>query len=185
MVDYGPDGIELRPGATIARRVDNPHGLTPPDSSLGLVVEFEGETIWLSVTSTRSGGSGTSETAEESGWPTFDEWLAAEVALQAGSSGLELVSMDDNGDLTPEQGVEILEQQADPDLTSYIGDSVTASAVAMVRRGDATWFVLVIREPGTKDSVTNFAAAKTDGATNVDEFIAFARTRGDEGGGLR
>lgn len=186
VVDYGPDGVvELRPGATIARRVDNPHAAVPPEKSVGLVVEFEGDTIWLSLTASRNGGGGTYENAAESGWTTFDQWLAADVALQAGDPGPRLVGIDDDGVLTPaEPGVEILDQQADPDLQSYGTSAAIASAVAMVTWEDETWFVLVVRHSASEDAVITFAASKADGAPTIDEFIAFAAARAD-GEGLR
>ena len=187
VVNYGPDGsITLRPGATIVRQVDNPRKLTAPERSVGLIVEFEGETIWLSAMAGPDGGGGIHENAAESGWATFDQWLAADVALQSRDAGVRLVSIADDGVLTPAlQGVEILEQQADPDLPDYGVDSATASAVAMVDWDGETWFALLVRFPRGEDTVVTFAADKADGATNVDEFIEFARARGDEGGGLR
>lgn len=186
VVNYGLDGvIELRPGATIVRRVDNPHSLTPPETSVGLVVEFEGETIWLSLDSSPTGGGGTFVKEADSGWATFDEWLADQVALQQGEPGLRLVSIDDEGVLTPAlPGVEIIEQQSDPDLEAYTGGVATASAAAMLTWDGETWFALVVRFPRGEDTVVSFAADKADGASNVEEFIEFARSRGD-GEGLR
>ena len=97
----------LRPGATIVRRVANPHRVSPPETSVGLVVEFEGDTIWLSLKASRNGGGGTYENAAESGWTDFDQWLAADVALQKGDSQVSPVSIDDAGVLTPaEPGVD-------------------------------------------------------------------------------
>jgi hypothetical protein len=43
------------------------------------------------------------------------------------------------------------------------------------------WFVLVLGFDG-EDGVTTFAAEKAGGATTLDEFVAFAADRGDEGG---
>lgn len=185
VVDYGPDGIVLRPGATIVRRVANPHRVLPPETSVGLVVEFEGDTIWLSLTASPSGGGGTYENAGESGWTDFDQWLAADVALQKGGSQVSPVAIDDEGVLTPaEPGVKILDQRADPDLPAYTDPSTTASAVAMISWEGENWFVLVVRFPG-EDAVTTFAASKADGASSLDEFIEFARARADDGSGLR
>ena len=43
------------------------------------------------------------------------------------------------------------------------------------------WFVLVMRFDGP-DGVTTFAARKAGGAQTLDDFIAFAADRADEGG---
>lgn len=185
VLSYGLDGVVLRPGATIVRRVDNPHAVTPPEKSVGLVVEFEGDTTWLSLTASPKGGGGTWEKATESGWTDFDQWLAADVALQKGDPQVSPVTIDDEGGLTPaEPGVEILDQRSDPDLPAYTDASSTASGVAMITWQGETWFVLVVRFPD-QDSVTTFAASKADGASSIDEFIEFATARADEGGGLR
>ena len=180
-----PDGLELRDGVTVLRRVDNPLRLEAPETSVGLVLEHDGTTTWMLATAAPDSGTGTSEEAARSGWPSFDMWLAEQVALQSGEPGLRLVAMDADGTLAArEPGVEVLEHVADPHVPEYVRGSTTASAAAKLTwRGD-TWFVLVVRDGG-EESVTTFAAAKTDGAETVAEFVEFARGRADDGGGLR
>ena len=183
LVDYRDGEVTVRPGATVVRRVDNPMGATPPASSVGLVVDFDGETTWLSITSGKNGGGATVEEEEESGWLTFDQWLAADVALQTHQPGLELVTIDDGVMRPAVPGVEILDQRADPDVPGYLDPTSTGSGLALVEWEGERWFVLVVELTGP-DSVTTFAAKKAEGAETLDEFIDFAEARAD-GGGLR
>lgn len=184
---WSSDGLELRDGVTLVRRVDDPHGLEPPATSLGLVLEHRGTTTWVSAIREGSGTSISSMDAADSGWLTFDQWLAEEVALQAGEPGLRLVTMDEGGDLRAhEPGVEIvdtLDTLGEPDLADYVGRSAAASAVAELTWRGATWFVLVVRDRG-QDHLTTVAADKAGGVASIDEFLDHMR-RAVEGGGMR
>jgi hypothetical protein len=176
------DGLVVRDGAEVVRRVDDPLGREPEGSSVGLVVEYAGKTTWMLLDTSHGGGSGTTEDAAESGWPTFDLWLADDVALQNGGHRLTLATFADDGTLRPgEDGVQILDQQANPDLPAYVGDTATASGVAMLRWRGETWFVLAVRFPH-EDVITTAAASKADGADDIGSFIDVARDRADEGG---
>jgi hypothetical protein len=136
----------------------------------------------MHLSASPSGGGGSYEDAAESGWPTFDLWLAADVALQKGQPGLTLATLADDGTLSPgEDGVQILDQQPDPDLPDYVNDSAIASGVAMLRWRGETWFVLVARYDD-QDAVTTVAASKAAGANDIESFLDFARDRVDEGG---
>ena len=85
-----------------------PREVTPPDYSLGVVYTFEGDTYWALVET--SGSS--SEVARQS-FPTFDYWLADEVALQDGDPTLALVEFGQGEMLLPRDGVEVLRQTGD------------------------------------------------------------------------
>ena len=180
LVNWSGGEPELRPGATVVQKVDDP--IESERDSIGLAVRFEGEVTWLVLMRMRHGWGASSEKAAESGWPTFDLWLAEQAALQAGEPGLRLVEMDADGTVSPAlPGVEVLDQQADPDLAAYGTAAATASTVALVDWRDERWFVLALLHP-EQDTVITFAAAKTDGAETIDEFIDFAESRADAGG---
>ena len=182
LVRYSTKGLVLNDDVEVVRRIENPLGLQSPKSSIGLVVEHAGATTWMLLTASHSGGSGSTEDEAQSGWPTFDLWLADNVALQTGRPRLALATLAEDGTLKPsEDGVQILEQEANPDLPDYVSDSATASGVAMLQWRGETWFVLAARYDG-HDAVTTFAASKTGGADDIESFLDFARERADEGG---
>ena len=179
LVNWSGGEPELRPGATVVRTVRDP---VEAKDSIGLAVRFEGEVTWMLLVRNRNGWGARHEKAEASGWPTFDLWISEQVALQTGERGLRLVEMDVDGTVSPAlPDVAVLDQRAGPDLAAYGTDAATASAVALVDWRDERWFVLALLHPD-QDTVITFAAAKTDGAETIDEFIAFAESRADDGG---
>ena len=103
--------------------------------------------------------------------------------VSQGEDGLQLVRIDEDGTVAAElPGVEVVEQQADPDLERY-GTSASGSdsAVALVEWQGARWFVLAVRIDG-RTSATTVAVDKAEGATTLDEFVAFMADKADEGG---
>lgn len=172
-------GGELDParGVTVVRQVDDP---VPGDESLGLVLQSKGRTTWMLLTKGGSAASWSLDT--DSGWLTFDQWLADQVAVQTGSPGVRLVRLAADGTVsaTSPAAVEVLDQRADPDLPGY-GTGHGPSAVALLEWQGERWFVLVLRFDG-QDSVTTVAASKTEGASTLDEFVAFMADKADEGG---
>ena len=168
--------LEAGPGVSVVRQVDDP---VPGDDSLGLVLRSEGRTTWALFT--QGGDASVWEPEAESGWLTFDQWLADQVALQTGGPRLRLVELGADGTVSAAApGVEILDQRANPELPAY-GTGEVPSALALVTWQGERWFVLVMRFDGP-DGVTTFAARKADGAQTLDDFIAFAADRADEGG---
>jgi hypothetical protein len=168
--------LEAAPGVTVVRQVEDP---VPGDDSLGLVLRSGGRTTWALFT--QGGDASAWELEAESGWLTFDQWLADHVALETGGPRVRLVELEDDGTVRPAvAGVEVLDQRARPDLPAY-GTTEVPSALALVSWQGKRWFVLVVRFDG-EDGVTTFAAEKADGATTLDDFITFAADRSDEGG---
>jgi hypothetical protein len=168
--------LETAAGVTVVRQVEGP---VPGDDSLGVVLRSEGRTTWALFT--QGGDASTWEPEAESGWLTFDQWLADQVAQQTGGPQVRLVELEDDGTVRPAvSGVEVLDQRARPDLPPY-GTTEVPSALALVSWQGERWFVLVLGFDG-EDGVTTFAAEKADGATTLDDFVAFAADRGDEGG---
>jgi hypothetical protein len=180
LVNWSGGEPELRPGATLVRAVQDP--IETKKDSIALAVRHEGEVTWMILMRNRNGWGASHETAARSGWPTFDLWISEQVALQTGETGLRLVELDVDGTVSPAlPDVEVLDQRADPDLAAYGTDAATTSAVALVDWRDERWFVLALIHPD-QDTVITFAASKADGAETLDDFLAFAAARSDEGG---
>jgi len=146
------------------------------------VVEHAGTTTWMLLETGPRGGGGSYEDEVDSGWPTFDLWLADSVALQKGQPGLRLATLAEDGTLSPgEDGVQILDQLPNPDIPEYVDESATASGVAMLRWRGETWFVLAVRYDD-QDAITTVAASKAPGADDIESFLDFMRDHVDEGG---
>ena len=166
------------PGVVIVRQVAHPEGSSP--GSVGLVLRSDGQDTWMLIDG--SGASATWSLERDSGWLTFDQWLADQVAVQAGESGLQLVSLQDDGSVTASAaGVEVLDQRADPKLRAYGTEAPGPSAVALVEWRGERWFILAVRFDGP-DAYTTVSAAKAGGATSLDDFVTFMADKADEGG---
>lgn len=169
--------LDPAPGVTVVRRVDDP---VPGNDSLALALSSHGVTTWMLLT---EGGDAASWMREgDSGWLTFDQWLADELALRTGNEGVRLVRFVADGTVAASQaGVEVLDQQPDPDLPAYGADGNTPAAVAVLEWEGERWFVLAVRFPG-RDAITTVAAAKAGGADTLEEFVTFMADQADEGG---
>jgi hypothetical protein len=177
LVQWAGGEPTTRAGVTVVREVPDP--LPTAKDSLGLVLERDGQTTWVLI-ALQEGGSSASWTKEsDSGWSTFDQWLADQVAIQGGGPGVRLVALGADGALSAARpGVEVLEQQADPEVPAYGTEARGAvSAVGLVEWQGERWFVLVV-----DDSVTAVAVDKAGGAGTLDEFVAFMAGKADEGG---
>lgn len=177
LVTWHGGRLDPAPGVTVVRQVADP---VPGNESLGLVLQAHGVTTWMLLT---HGGTAASWSLEsDSGWVTFDQWLADQVAVQTGSPGVRLVRLAADGTVTPTApSVEVLAQQADPDLPAYGTDEAGASAVALLEWQGGRWFVLAVRFP-REVAVTTVAASKAGGAETLDQFAAFLDDKADEGG---
>ncbi|MDR7251968.1 hypothetical protein J2X46_000944 [Nocardioides sp. BE266] len=176
LVTWRGGKLETAPRVTVVRQVPDP---VPGDDSLGLVLQSAEGTTWMLLTQGGDAASWSLDT--DSGWLTFDQWLADQVALQSGNPGLDLVDLAEDGTVTASApGVVVLDQRADPDLERY-GTGKHPSAVALLEWQGERWFVLAVGFPEGA-SVTTVAEAKAGGADTLDEFVAFMADRADQGG---
>jgi hypothetical protein len=177
LVTWHDGELDPAPGVEVVERVEDP---VPGDESLGLVLRSEGQTTWMLLS--QGGGAASWTLATDSGWATFGQWLADQVAVQTGSPGVRLVRLADDGTVTAvAPGVEVLAQRADPDLARYGTDEDRPSAVAILDWAGERWFVLAVGFPD-QVSVTTVAASKAPGVDTLDEFVAFMADKADEGG---
>lgn len=177
LVTWHGGELDPAPGVTVVRQVDDP---VPGNDSLGLALSSHGVTTWMLLT--EGGDAASWQQESDSGWATFDQWLADQVALRTGNEGVRLVRLVADGTVAASAaGVEVLDQQADPDLPAYGADGDTRAAVAVLEWDGERWFVLAVRSSG-RDAVTTVAASKAGGAETLDEFVAFMADQADEGG---
>ncbi len=175
---WGPGGLELADGVRVVERVENPLGLRPPAASLGLVVD-DGRTrqwqLWSYDPRVSDLAVGTTETARQN-LPSFDLWLADQVAAYDGEPALALVAFGGDGALeAAEDGVEVVDQRADPGMPPGFADPAERVAVAEVTWRGATWFVLAVQGPGEPARYLPTAGSVAGDATTVAEFLVWAR----------
>jgi hypothetical protein len=183
---YTGDGtLVLQDGVTILRRVENPMDLEPPKKSLGLVLDDHGKKIWMLLESEPDGGFSARDDAGRT-YPTFDLWLADQVAIQQGTPTLALVAFGDGETLVPdEDGVEVLGQRASPQMPADFASPEDRTAVAEVRWQGSLWFVLARQLPGSRPQYLPTESSVADGATTLDDFLEFARAQYSSGEGVR
>ena len=185
--------IRVGDGWTVTREIDNPLDYDLPWDSDAAVAEREGMEVWILFTGDRpkSGGGGEGYgVAYAAPGQTIDEYLAhekeridRETASSAGgysASMSEAVEFGAGSELVPaEDGVEIVEQVADPDLGEGFAEGATRSAaaritisgkelVAIAREKDGLTLVYtieVVDEPRSEDR----------GARSLEEVVAMVR----------
>jgi len=174
------DGTLLtREGVQVVREVENPQGLAPPDHSLGVVYTFKGDTYWALVTN-----SGSSTEVAHLSFPTFEYWLADQVALQKGDATLALVEFGDGESLEPRAGVEIISQTGDLSMmpSNFAGPN-DRTAVAEVTYQGERWYVLARQIDGTTPEY--FPTAASVSLPTLEQFLPYAADQYANGTGLR
>lgn len=193
--DAGSGRVEVHPGATVVQRIDNPYHLDPPRSSVALAVSMDGKTVWYAMAWDSNGATEATTPAKGS----FRQWVrhvshiaasddeggSGPTAAYPGRQTDDLVAfVADQGELLgPRPGVVILEHREGVDVGASFGSEDDDTAAAEVRTADGQGFyVLARRTPGGPPQY--IAVARSRGGADLDAFLAFARERYAEGGGL-
>jgi hypothetical protein len=187
---FDSDGnLEVRPGVTVLERIDSPF---PPsagvDRSVGLALDDQGDVTWMLMTwNTDDAGytskSGVAWAPSEDG--SFTAWVTEQVRLQTtptpedDSAGY--VEFAGDGSLVSSHGVQVLDQRHPVQLKDFsLGAEPTAAALLQGPDGKK-WYVLV----RDTDDVEVIAVPFKTGGPTLDDFLAYARSKYDEGVGLR
>jgi hypothetical protein len=196
--------IRLGDGWTITREIDNPLDYDLPWDSDAAVAEREGMEVWILFTGNRSKGGGGGEgygVAYAAPGQTIEGYIAhrdkeieRDLAAAAGSysAGIsEAVEFGAGSQLVPaEDGVEVLEQVADPDLGEKFAEGATRSAaaritvkgreqVAIAREKDGLTLVYTIE-------VTEEPRSEDRGTRSLEDVLAMVKARqtnAETGGG--
>jgi hypothetical protein len=177
-VVVAPNGLLLKaPGVEILQKVPNPGGYGDPGKAYGVAFTFEGTTRWSLIDP--SGGS--YEDAFRS-FPTFEYWLADQVALQQGEPMLALVRFGAGEELLPRAGVAILQQTGDIDIGPRFAGPNDRSAAAEVRYAGERWYVLARELDG---DIQYFPTAASVSKPTLEEFLPYAKDSYNTGDGLR
>ncbi|MFC6287338.1 hypothetical protein ACFP3Q_08185 [Nocardioides sp. GCM10027113] len=168
--------LTIPEGLTISRRVDDPLASSHDGTSVGLVLEGDGFSLWALLQADRDSAMGTVDYAAQQ-LPTFDLWLADQVALQQGRPTLSLVAFDGEGALEPAgKGVRILDQEASPaGLPEDWDQSDDPVSVAQLEWKGDVWFVLARNFDDEPDTYTPVAASVAGSPATIEEFLVVAR----------
>jgi hypothetical protein len=181
---YTDDGtLEIRPGATVVQRIDEPFGEpTDANHSVALVLDFGGAETWLILSwegDERGATSSTAGAANPDG-DTFEEWVDLQVAANVHDVAT-YVEFASDGSLVSSQGVVILEQRHPVQFTNFApGGAPTAAALVQGPSGKKWW--VVVRDI---DGVEIISTPLRTGGATMDDFLAYAKTQYDKGVGLR
>jgi hypothetical protein len=183
-VAYGGDGVFLvRQGVEVLEYVENPLELEPPRYSAGFALDMDGDEVWALVSGGPRDGASSTFPARQS-FPNLGLWLDDQVAMQQGEPTLALVNFGQGSELVAEPGVEIVRQQADPDIgPSFAGPDALHTAVAEVRWEGERWYVLARELPGGDPEY--FPTAASVSRPTLEGFLEYARTSYGSGAGLR
>ena len=118
--------------------------------------------------------------------PTFDRWLAGQVAETAGPSLSHLVSFGEGETLVaPDVSVQINDQRPSPQLPASFARPEDRTAVAWFLYEGKYWFVLARQVQGYQPEYFFTRASAADDATSIDEFLDWARVKYANREGLR
>lgn len=181
--------VELRPGAEVLERIENPFGYQPPQHSVGLTVTWKGTAYWVLLDGGPKGGSAAYTPAEPEGaWSNLADWVADQVAVNrpgsddpAGDFLNVNVRFDEAGQLVPDHGFTIVEQRTDIDMPDNFAPTGATTAVALVEGGGERrwWLGRII------DGQPDYIDFPAEPGQTVEQFLAFARGKYDAGVGLR
>ena len=195
-LDFGTHEVEVHPGATVLRRLDNPFHLDPPRGSEALELTRHGKTYWYAFAWDKSGSSMAASPARGS----FESWVrdmstiaatdevGASQPVPADAPGrpedaLVLFAADHGELLVPFNGVVVLDHREGVDLGPSFATEEDDTAAAEVRAPDGTVsYVLARRTAG--EPAQYIAVPKAKGGADLDAFLDFARQRYAEGSGL-
>ena len=164
-------------GVEVLLKDRNPDGYGPPGTTWGVVFMYAGTTRWALIDP--SGGA--YEDAFQS-FPSFEYWLADQIALQQGDPTLALVEFGQGEQLLPRAGVEILQQTGDVDLGPNFAGPNDRTAVAEVTYSGERWYVLARDVDG---DIQYFPTAASVSKPTLEKFLPFAKQSYEGGAGLR
>ncbi len=184
---FAEDGsLEIRPGAQVHERIDNPYGYEPPSYSVALDVTWQGSRLWTIVEVTGRGGS-SSTSAPSAGWASFADWVADQPGSTLGTNSgwPETVTLRPDGGVVAAAGAEILQRTDDPQLGADFAPAgtPTGAAVVVVDGDDTSYFVVWRVIDGELDVVV-VPPQDVVGATFA-ELLSYARSQYASGEGLR
>lgn len=182
-VDVRADGgLVLADGVEEVRRLENPMGLEPPATSVGLELRRGDQVLWfLYHADSATGPHAMAAFEARVGHESLEAWVGDMTRLHRGQPLEHYVAFADDGTLRPVGAhVDLVRQVADPDLPdNYDGGLETAVAEVVV---DGTTYYVLARDPGNPDYIP--VPASVGGAT-LEDFLDYARVQYAGGEGLR
>jgi hypothetical protein len=174
--------VELRPGVTVLRRIDEPYGdSSETRHSVALALEFQGAESWLMLTWEESADGSSASGSGAGAFPegSFDEWVEQNVSANEDDSA-GYIRFAEDGSLVSSHGVEILDQVHPVELKDVVvGEGATAAALLQGPDGKK-WYVLVREAEEPRVTAVPFRT----GGTDLEAFLLFVHERLWSGQGL-
>lgn len=187
LIRYVDGQLEVRPGVIVHERIENPYGYEPPGLSDALDVTWNGQRQWLMIEKgPRDEGTSSSMSTPSNGWAGFADYVADQVAAGEGPSGWpETFRLDDQGQVVPAPGTQVLNRTDDPRLgpTFAAPGDVTGAAVVTVAGDPGRYFIVWRVIDGVLDVITT-PPPDIVGAS-FDDLLSMARAQYASGEGLR
>lgn len=188
LIRYVGGQLEVRPGVTVHERIENPHGYEPPGLSDALDVTWNGQRLWLMIEKGPSDqGTSSSSSTPSNGWAGFADYVADQVVVtgQGPDGWPETFRLDDQGQVVPTPGTQVLNRTDDPLLgpTFAAPDSVTGAAVVTVAGDPASYFIVWRVVDGVLDVIAT--PSRDVVGADLDDLLSMARAKYASGEGLR
>lgn len=184
-VRYHDGELQIRPGAVVHERIENPFGFAPPRRSDAFDLTFRGYRAWA-IVEYREGSSSYAATQPGNGWASFADWVADQVDDTEGTTGWpDTLRLADDGSVVASEGSEILQRTDDPRLGDTFAPPGTPTGAAVVRAGEngVGYFVVWRVVDGELDVIT-VPPRDVVGAT-FEQLLNYARGQYASGEGLR
>ena len=188
LIRYLEGELDVRAGVTVHEHIRNPYGYEPPKLSDALDVTWKGERQWLIIEKlTSPPGIASSSSDPSNGWASFADYVADQVSVDtAGPSGWpETFRLDDQGQVVPTPGTQVLDRTDDPRLGPSFaspGDITGAALVSVPAEGER-YFVVWRVIDGVLDAITTPPSEEV--GLTFEELLAWSQLQYASGEGLR
>ncbi|WP_341928108.1 hypothetical protein [Nocardioides psychrotolerans] len=193
VVRYRDGELEVRPGAVVHERIDNPYAYEAPQASAALDVTFEGRRSWVIATLRRPAGPsskvefGYSESTPSNGWASFADYVADQTDQTTGGNNgwPDTLVLTGSGDVVASPGSEILQRTDDPQLgPTFAAPGEPTGAALVTAAEDGQGYFVVWRIVEGQLDVIYTPPIDVVGAT-FEELLSYARMQYAGGEGLR
>jgi hypothetical protein len=200
LAQYDPEtgALQVDLGTTVLQRVENPYDVAPPARSDALaLLAGDGVEWWVALyEDLGSGGSAATPAAEARS--NFEHWVRQQGAIATSDDEEPSESAHDvwpgipadmvafvgtTEELSPGDGVTILEQRAHVRLGDTFAGPDDRTAAALVRTGGGDMYYVVARIVDGEEQ-QDIAVPRSKGGADLDAFLDFARERYASGVGL-
>ncbi|MBF4161319.1 hypothetical protein [Nocardioides acrostichi] len=153
-VRYRDGDLEVRPGVTVVRTIENPYARTAPALSRAYVLEEDGQRSWLIADADDTGDLGY-QASVPMPHRTFAEWVDQQAEGENASRFPATMRLADDGSVVPRTGVTVVQRADGVDLAlAETGDTTGAAIVTVASKPGRDYFVVWTLRDGTLEVFT-------------------------------